>query len=168
MNKIKRASEFKAASLLMVLMFVTAGCTQAADAGKRKPIYQDTPGLTELPERIPVKKWDKGTIVAVEQGTQVPFSGILMIEPRAVEAGEVRIAYDKLYAIADINRKLTVAVVKVADRQLEDADKQIDQLRAKNNSWWTRNSLSIGVVGGFVIGVSLTGLVVWGISKAVK
>jgi len=168
MIQIRRTKIGRASAILLAAALLAMGCGQTVTASNRKAIYQDVPNLSTLPEKVTSKKWPENTIVSLEKGTPAPFSGILFIEQRALEAGKVRIEYDGLYAIAEINRRLMVTIIKIADKQLADADNQIELLHNKTNSWWVRNAFAIGVVGGFVIGVGLTGLVVWGISKAVK
>jgi hypothetical protein len=85
-----------------------------------------------------------------------------------MDAAKLRISYNKLFDISSINSRFFKVVIDVADKQLQDADAEIRRLRRKERSWWGRNKLSIGLVGGFVFGVSITGLIVWGVAKATQ
>jgi len=151
--------------LMLLVVWIPACATQTGGAAKRQTIYDETSNLTKLPEKVEKKAWPKGTIVSVEQGKPAPFSGILLIEPRAKAAGDLRIAYDHLYRVADINRRLTLTLVKTADKQLAGADAEVERLRKLNDSWWTRNKLWVGIVIGSVLTLGLGGLTLWGASQ---
>jgi hypothetical protein len=158
-----------AISLIVIVTFFAVGCaSRAADQAKRKPIYQRAHELLKVPPKHEKKKWPKNTIISLEKGMPAPSPGILLSEPRAMDAAKLRISYNKLFDISSINSRFFKVVIDVADKQLQDADAEIRRLRRKERSWWGRNKLSIGLVGGFVFGVSITGLIVWGVAKATQ
>lgn len=144
------------------------GCSSAPKIPTTPSIAKRYKDVTELPKQLIKKEWPRGTIQPLKKGNPALFDGIIFIEKRAFEAGRLRIAYDELYRIAEINRRFINVVIKVSDDALRKADIEVRRLRALRNSWWSRNKLSIGLVGGFVIGIGVTGLIVYGVSKAVK
>ena len=157
------------ALLLSALVVLLPACvTQAGSAAQRKTIYEDTQTITVLPKKVEKKLWPENTIVAVEAGKPAPFSGILFSEPRAKNSADVRIAYDHLYQVADINRRLTLSIVQSADKQLAAADAEVIRLRKINDSWWSRNKLWVGIVVGTVLTLGLGGLALWGASELKK
>jgi hypothetical protein len=151
---------------LVVVLLV--GCSRTTPIPKSPSIAKRYKEVTELPKYQVKKTWAKRTIQSLKKGDPALFDGIIFIEKRALEAGRLRIAYDELYKIAEINRRFVNVVIKVSDDALRKADAKVRRLRALRNSWWSRNKLSIGLVGGFVIGIGVTGLIVYGVSKAIK
>lgn len=154
-------------SLFLVVIFFVS-CSHGNGTYRKTDIYNKAKELLKIPEKHEKKKWPEGTIVAVEKGKLAPFSGILLSEERAKDAGELRIKYDYLYTISKVNSKFSVSVLDIANDQINNADKKINKLRDKNNSWWSRNKVSLGVVCGFVVGVTLSGVIVWGAFKISK
>lgn len=164
---MKKSRPFVA--LIVLLAFgITYGCAVPASTVKRKPIYENAGGVTELPEKLKSEPEKKGTIVPVEKGQAAPFAGILLTEERAKKVAKLRLAYDHLYNIADINRRFIGTVLKTADKQLADADQEIVRLRKLNDSWWSRNKLWVGIVIGTALTLGLGGFAVWGVSELKK
>ena len=163
-----RASRPLVLLLTMLVVWLPCCVTQTSQTATRKPIYEDTEKLTDLPKKVEKKEWPKGTIVSVEQGKPAPFPGILLREDRAKAASDLRIAYDHLYRVADINRRLTLTITRTADKQLAGADAEILRLRKLNDSWWSRNKLWVWIVIGSVLTLGLGGFAVWGASELKK
>lgn len=151
-----------------LVIFITIfylGCASNTIKETKKPVASE---IEAIPQKIPVKQWPKGTIVAVEKGNPAPFSGVLFTEERAMEAGKVRVAYDEVHSIAVINRQLSNIVINVVNKQLAAADEEIAKLKASQNSWWNRNKLAIGIVIGVVATALTGGLSIWGATQLTK
>ncbi len=162
-------SKFKSKkiSILILFSFFCSCVTQVQDT-KRKPIYDNTSDMYEVPKKHEKKNWKEGTVVPVEKNQPAPFRGILITEERASDAALLRISYDELHGIAEVNRRLAKTVLAVADKQLEDADKEINRLKDQNNSWWTRNKFTVGLIIGIFATALTGGLLYWGASELQK
>lgn len=159
----------KTVAVLVLFAFgFTYGCTTQVAQVKRKPIYESAKDLMALPKKLEKQQYPKGTIVPIEKGQQAPFPGILLTEERAKPLAQLRIEYDHLYSIADINRRFVEVVLKTADKQLEDADKTIKQLRDSQNLWWSKNKVYVAVAVTFVLTLGLGGVMIWGASELRK
>lgn len=164
---MKKSRSLVAVIVLLAFGF-TYGCGVSAGVVKRKPIYENAKDLMALPKKMESEPKKPGTIVPIEKNQQAPFAGILMTEERAKQIAKLRLAYDHLYSLADINRRFFETVLKTADKQLGDADREIVRLRKINDSWWARNKLWVGIVMGTVLTLGLGGLTVWGATELKK
>lgn len=156
------------AIIVMMAFGFTYGCSIPASTVKRKPIYENAKGVMELPAKVEKEAAQPGTIVPIEKTQPAPFAGILMTEERAKKVAALRLSYDHLYTVAEINRRFTETVLKTADKQLQDADEEIARLRQQQDSWWARNKLWVGIVMGTVLTLGLGGLAVWGAGELKK
>lgn len=148
--------------LILLTVLVCVGCggapkTEVSETSEL-PILKQSTELTTLPEhKGPI---ETGEVVAVEEGEEVPFSGILLTEDKAMAAAELRIAYDEVYRLAVTDRKYMLTVITILEDGVQRADKIIVQKNEKidelQNDWWQRNKLQVGLGIGIVVGVGLS------------
>jgi len=164
---MKRDDWLRPAALLTLVVFCISvtGCAKAASQYKRKPIYDDL-SVVDIPPKLKKEEWPKEhKILPVTKGDPAPVSGFLFTEKRAKSLADLRIEYDRLYDVASINRKFTLAVLKEADNQLQKADAKIQRLESEKNTWWNRNRTWVLLLAGSVTTLVLGGFAVWGVSE---
>jgi hypothetical protein len=124
------------------------------------------PETEALPSETPKEKWVK----PLEAGSCLdengkpradapkpcpPKSGILSSEARAAQDGKYRLRYRELRTIKEQDNR----IFDVQRNFYEiDAAKMQRQIQLLQPGWLDRNGLALGVVGGFVIGISLSTL----------
>ena len=107
-------------------------------------------GMTEpLPEGIPTEE----RIEAVEAGDEASFAGLLVSEAVAVRYDLLRVRYPELRVRYEQDRKVWAAHRELYETRLQLADKAIRDLQP---SWWERNAVSLGLLGGVTLGVLAT------------
>ena len=81
------------------------------------------------------------------------FNGIAVAEERAYRDGLYRIGYKELRSLYELDRKVWAAHRELYEERLKLADKAIQDLQP---SWFDRNKLQLGVIGGVLVGVATT------------
>lgn len=152
--------------LFLVLVMVFTGCTGAARSTKSTQIYVNYKEVLTLPEKY--NGGDTGKVTPIEKGQESKVSGLIFSTKKAMEYAKLKIKYEELYSIASVNKKLATTTVDIANKKINEADKEINRLRNKRDSWWSKNKVTIGVLGGFTVGVTLSGVIVWGAFKLSK
>ncbi len=149
-------------STKLVAIFCTFlfACGGTASNGGNVKIYVNYKEILTLPEKY--SAGDAGKAVHVEKGKEAKIGGLIFPTKKAMEYAKLKIRYEELYSIATVNKKLATTTVDIANKKINEADKEIDRLRGKQDSWWNRNKVVIGVLGGFTVGVTLSGVIVWG------
>lgn len=149
--------------IFLVASLILTGCNNATRNHNTTQIYANALKVLTIPERYKATSTEK--VVPIEKGNISEINGIVFPTEKAADVARLKIKYNELYGIAKINEQFAITVLKVADEEINKADARINKLQGLNESWWNRNKMTIGVVGGFVVGVSLSGLVVWGAFK---
>ena len=142
------------------VLFLMVACNkQAPDQvyPEKLPIKEQAAELSKLPEH---QGPSGGEAVGVAKGDTVPFDGILLDETKAMAAANLRISYDEIYRLSDVNRRYLISVIEIQEQELYRADKIIDEkeaaLRKIRDSWWARHKMTMGVVIGVVCGMAGT------------
>lgn len=148
------------------LMILAVGCSSTAPAATARtipePIY--TQELPEEPERAPA---DRRISVAVHQciveGTEdaetptVVGPGIMLSQEMAVAAGRLRVFYDELRGLCQVDLRTMDRERAIYERNLQLADEEIQrQTERAERSWLEQNAGVLGVVGGILIGVAVS------------
>ena len=102
-----------------------------------------------LPEGIP----DDQRVEPMEEGQPAPFPGVLLGEGRSARLSIVDSRYDELRVRYEQDRRVWSAQRELYETRLALADKAIRDLQP---SWWQRNALSLGILGGVTLGVLAT------------
>lgn len=158
--------------LLLAFTFVVASCasrtqvTPTVPESSLKRVEEQElppdPKTEKLPEDsdIPPGDWvvslEKGSCVN-EDGVMVndypcpELSGILSSEERAYRNGLFRLRYKELRANYQADKELWKVHRELYETRLNLAAQAIEDLQP---SWWDRNKLQIGVVGGIVLGMA--------------
>jgi hypothetical protein len=120
------------------------------------------PGEEKIPEEIPKGNWvepiEKGECLDVN-GTPDPDtvrpcpskSGIAVSEERAFRDGLYRVRYKQLRKLYVADRDVWSAHRELYEERLKLADKAIHDLQP---SWFDRNKMQLGVIGGVVLGIA--------------
>ncbi len=132
------------------LKYVTPATVPPGEARVEDRALPPDPATEPLPEGIP----EDQRAEALDQGDKAPFSGLLIGEGKAARALNFKIRYVELRADYIADRKVWAAHRELYETRLVLADKAIRDLQP---SWWDRNAASLGVIGGLVLGVALTG-----------
>jgi hypothetical protein len=146
--------------LFVFFVIFCAGCVKPTPP----PKVAERPSIVEQAEEVSVipkyQAPSPGNAVGLTEGEEAPFDGILLDEEKATAVAELRISYDETYHLALINRKALISIIKIQERELENADKTIDlkeeALRKSRDSWWQKYKLTIGVVTGVIRGIAGT------------
>ena len=162
--------------LLVAFALFSACSTVVAPAPLIPPIRQpETEALPPkpkdepIPDTVPSERWvaplragsclDKdGNPLPTAPKPCPPKSGVLSSEARAIEDGRYRLRYDELRTITEQDRKIWEIQRQYYELDLAKKDREIHSLIP---SWLDRNSLPIGVVGGFTIGITISSLLLF-------
>jgi hypothetical protein len=129
---------------------------------EKLPVTTEVESLTKLPD---YKSKVEGKVISIEEGEQAEISGILLSEEKAINAGEVRIAYDEIYQLYQVNRVLFLTVTSAQEKALYKSEalvlKKNHQIDMLQNSWWAQNKLMVGVGTGIILGVVTTVFAGW-------
>lgn len=106
------------------------------------------PETEPLPDGIP----NDQRVEALEAGDIAPFPGSLIGEGKAAKILNYKIRYVELRADYVADRKVWAAHRELYETRLVLADKAIKDLQP---SWWDRNQLLFGVVGGVLLGFTV-------------
>jgi hypothetical protein len=141
------------AALLLAVMLV--GCAPKFVTTPTVPPGEARVEVLPLPpdgrsEPLPEGFADDQRVEAVEEGGKAPFSGLLFGEGRAARGDLVLTRYAELRTRYEQDRKVWEAHRELYETRLRLADEAIRDLQP---GWWERNALSLGVVGGLVLGV---------------
>lgn len=132
---------------------------------EKQPLPAD-PEAEALPPEVPKERWvrplEAGSCTdadgkAVPGSTKPcpPTSGILSSEARALQDGRFRLRYRELRTIVEQDRRIFDIQRSYYEVEIAKMDHRIKLLQP---GWLDRNGLSIGVVGGFVVGISAASL----------
>jgi len=147
---------------LIIVLFVIYGCA------KEKIVSVAYPEKTPITDRIvietelPVYQAPSENVQAADmaKGDPAPFDGILIDEQAALNAGALRVNYDEIYQIAQVDRKFMTTVVQIEEQELYRSQKMIElreaELKELRDSWWERNKLMVGIGVGILGGAGLT------------
>lgn len=152
--------------LIAWLLMLVAGCSSAAPAATARtlpePIY--TQELPDEPERAPASR---RIAVAVEQctvdgtgGDESPTlvgPGIMLSQEMAVAAGRLRVSYDELRGLYQVDLRTMDREREIYERNLQLSDDEIQrQIQRAERSWLEQNAGVLGLVGGILIGVAVS------------
>lgn len=85
-------------------------------------------------------------------------SGILESEAHAIKDQQYRISYDELRQLYEADIKVWGAQRELYEATLKQQQETIEKLQP---SWYDQNALTIGLVGGFLLGtLTITGILV--------
>jgi len=110
------------------------------------------PSIEPPPDGVPSEEW----VEPHEPGTCSGKPGILISEGRAARDARFRIRYRELRTICEVDREVWKAHRDLYETRLGLAVRTIQSLQP---GWWDRNKFQLGVVGGMVIGVAASALI---------
>lgn len=158
--------------LLSALLLVSCATTKKSD-----PLDKPQVQLTELKappapledEVVPV---DPGGLTA-EQAACVRSLGLdpggfVMSEQKLVSLSELRLYAEQTYSDGLANGAICTAHLDATWNQLKKADKLLDDIHERENSWWNRNKGTITFAAGFIVGAGSSILIVYGVSQATE
>lgn len=127
---------------------------------KELPPDPETEKLEGVPDGDWIKPLEAGACVDIN-GKLVPdytvpcpvLSGILMSEAKAARFGLYKVRYVELRKGYEADRAVWAAQRELYETRLKLADQEIQELQP---GWWDKNKLSVGVIGGFILGTALT------------
>ena len=107
---------------------------------------------------------DGSWVIPIEAGsctTQVPKpcpekSGLLFSEEKAVRSQLYEISYKELKKVHDADAKFWLTEQELYEDLLQQTDKEIKALQP---TWLMENALSLGISGGFLLGLITTGII---------
>jgi hypothetical protein len=148
-------------AIIMVLAVACGGALPTESSERTLPNPLFTQDLPDPPAEVPL---DKRLAVSVSectvQGSDPPQKtppGILMSQEMAMRAARVRVAYDEVRGLYEVDLRTMDRERQVYDRHLKAADDEIVEWRVKaRRSWWEKNRGLVGLSLGLVVGVGLT------------
>ena len=139
-----------------LLLLFLVGCARTlppVEAPQRLPISDSVENLIVMPEH---KGPAEGKAVGLSVGDEAPFDGILLDEIKAFGSAELRIAYDDLYRLSEIQRSAYLVSLRIMEQELQQADREIAEknaaLREIRDSWWGKHKGVIMIGVGVIIG----------------
>lgn len=142
----------------VMLVFVLCSCTaHTSQQLKDSNVVPPTAWLAEM-DPLPIHIGPvPGRAVSISEDESAPFDGVLLDKEKAIAAAELRVAYDEIYRISEIQQAtfeitqgILVQELQDADREIEKKNEIIDELK---NSWWSQHKMTVGIIGGVVLGV---------------
>jgi hypothetical protein len=140
---------------------VVAGCATTATPANDRTLPEPVASTTLPPDttRDPVPPEDDW-VLPVEDVEVAPGdirSGVLLSDARAMRASRLRISYDELRALYDVDLRTWGRERVVYERYLTLADEEIERMRiAAQRSWWEVNGDEVGLGLGLILGVGLS------------
>jgi len=150
-------------ALVVIVCFAAAcgGATHTENTERTLPEPIFTRELPAPPKEVPL---DKRLVVAVSECTvegSEPVAktppGILMNQAMAMRAARLKVAYDELRGMYEVDLSIMDREREIYERHLKAADDEIVEWRTKaRRSWWERNKGTVGLVLGVMTGAALT------------
>jgi len=154
---------------VLVLVAYVSGCGAAALPEATSRMMPEPVAFAELPEDptreeiAPEDDW----VAPVEDAEVAPGdrrSGILLSDARAARAARLRIAYDELRGLYQIDLRTWARERAVYERYLQLADEEITTWRTRaQRTWWEENgdefSLFLGLGIGIVLSVAVGAII---------
>jgi len=150
---------------IIALIFLSHGC-RAAETPAAQHTLPEPLVTTKLPDRITevapgdrIVKAVSACDVEVQQGSapEKVGPGVWMTMPMAKRAAELRVGYDELRALAEVDARTFERERAVYQKNLDLADDEIADLRERNKrTWIERNGGWLGLTTGMVLGVALS------------
>lgn len=151
-------------ALIVIILCFGVACggalpTESSEHTLPDPIF--TQELPELPAEVPP---DKRLAVAVSEctveGSDPPEKtppGILMSQAMAMRSARLKVAYDEMRGLYEVDLRTMDREREVYERHLKAADDEIVEWRVKaRRSWWEKNKGTVGLVLGVITGAALT------------
>jgi len=141
----------------IILAIVLSGCahTVAVDAPVERAGTIDYEVVSDLPDYVGPSTGDAVPLLSDEIA---PFDGVLLSESKAIGAAKLRIAYDELYQLSEINNSTCEITADILRQGIADADAEIQSrdeiLRKLRDSWWEKHKLTVGIITGVFLGAS--------------
>lgn len=148
--------------VLFVFMILAAGCASTPQPAATAHTLPESLAQTELPpspDATPIPPTDDWAVAV--QGVQVApgdrRDGILLSMEKARRAAMLRIAYDELRALYQIDVRTWGRERGVYERYLQLSDEEIATWRGRaQRSWWEENGDEVGLFLGLGIGIALS------------
>lgn len=147
--------------IVFVLFLISCGAAPPAEMERALPDPLYAKNLPAPPEDVPESK---RMVVAVKEcvieGSVPPEKtppGIFMSEEMAVRAARLKIAYDEIRGLYEVDLKTMDREREIYERYLKAADMDVaDWQRKSQRSWWELHRGEVGLAIGMAVGVALT------------
>jgi hypothetical protein len=144
----------------LVLIVACSSAPSAPNAERTLPEPISFRELPAPPEEVPVGQRlvvpVKSCIVEGSNPPQEAPPGILMSQEMAMRAGRLKVAYDELRGLYEVDLVTMGKERTVYERHLKAADVEIALWRQRaRRSWWEQNRGTVGLVLGIVTGAAL-------------
>jgi hypothetical protein len=126
-------------------------------SGDRVVEARELPPPPELAKNFSGFSGEETQIEGISKGDPAPFDGIVSSEKRAALDGQYRISYKELRSLYTADRKEWTVQRMLYEQQIVAATVKIQELQP---SWFDQHKIEIGFLGGFVLGVTGTILIV--------
>lgn len=150
--------------LLLVLVLLLACCGAPAQQASEETTPLEPMFTTKLPDPPAEVPPDKRLAVPVSEcvveGTEPPEKtppGILLSTEMAMRAGRLKVAYDEMRGLYEVDLRTMDRERQVYVKQLDLADQEIARLREEaRRSWWETHGAKVMLAVGVVTGAALT------------
>jgi len=153
-------SRYRRAWLVLVVGVVSASCAQGAAQAPRRtlPVYEP-PALPEPPQDVPAGQ--RGAVAVVTCVEDAPTGGtprtvgpgIMLSTEMALHAARLRVSYDELRAVCEVDRRMAAGEREAYQRVVDAADEESALWRERSRrTWFERNGWWVGMIGGVVVG----------------
>lgn len=146
--------------LIVILSLFAFGCATAQPTQQASTMPEpvnpiEMPEAPERPEHRIVLPVSQCTIEGSEETTP---AGIYMDEGTAAYAGRLRISYDELRGLYEVDLRTREREREITERLLIEADEEILHLRQRvARTWWEREGDTVMLVVGILVGAGAVG-----------
>lgn len=154
----------------VICILLLSGCQSQPKARPTKPPI-------ELREILPPPKAADGMVVALPSNPSkdeewcmdilgVPKDGIVFSEPKALQAGRLRIYSEEVYIASQFNKNYCEMWSDAAIQELNAAQERERKRLDEDTSWWSTNKSTMVFMIGVAVGATTTILIVYGLNQA--
>jgi hypothetical protein len=146
----------------VALAFVVVGCGSQATAASSRTL-PDPVVEAEMPEEVERPEGGVRTqavdscLVGEGEDAQETGPGILFDQDSAMYVARLRVGYDEVRGLYDVDQRTWARERQVYQRHLELGDEEIERANERaERSWWEKHGDEVGLITGFVVGVAVT------------
>lgn len=120
----------------------------------------------KIPGKLPAVHFDP-----VEPGSTVNDGGFFLTEKDAISLAKIKVEHDQVRDLYVLEQVVHQKEVEILGGAIDEANRRIVILQAnldeeRAGTWFSRNAMPLGVVGGFVIGTAVTVGIVAAVAEA--
>lgn len=152
---------------VILAVFASAGCAGAAEGKIEYPLVkrQVEKKEVDIPPSLPSVRFDP-----IEAGEAAKEGGFFVSESSAVNLAKIRVEHNRVRDMYVLEQKSNKKEAEILGGALDEANGRIVVLQTsldkeREGTWFSRNAVTLGVVGGFVVGSTMTVAIVAAVAE---